>query len=62
MLGYEKNRAKLTKTIPVQLPVSRLTQTHRLVKTSQLNLSQTNSVGAELLVVDETGAANRLTL
>lgn len=32
------------------------------VKTFQLNSSQTNSVGAELLVVDENCAANRLTL
>lgn len=31
-------------------------------KTFQLNLSQTNSVGAELPVVDENCAANRLTL
>lgn len=33
-----------------------------LEKTFQLNLSQTNSVEAELLVVDENCAANRLTL
>lgn len=33
-----------------------------LVETFQLNLSQTNSVRAELLVVDENCAANRLTL
>lgn len=33
-----------------------------LGKTFQLNLSQTNSVKAELLVVDENCAANRLTL
>lgn len=38
------------------------TQIMFLVKTFQLNLSQTNSVGAELLVVDENCAANRLTL
>lgn len=57
-----EKKKKFQVTVFLQAYTHTDTQIMFLVKTFQLNLSQTNSVGAELLVVDENCAANRLTL